>query len=389
MSMREKVYYFDYMATSPVDARVIEKMKPYLGQEGVFGNPSSVTHVYGQQALEAIETARLEIAEVIHAHPSEMIFTSGATESNHLAILGSARLYQRKGKHLITMQTEHAAVLGPMQILEREGFEVTYLPPQSDGLLDLATLRDAIRPETILVSIMHVNNETGVIQDISSISPMLKGRGVLLHVDAAQSIGKLEVNVKEMGVDFMSLSAHKAYGPKGVGALFIRGKPKVRILPLAIGGGQERGLRPGTLPTHQIMGMSEAFKIGEAVRAEESASIFKLREQLWSGIKHFPWIHLNGHPTLRVANNLNISISGVSGDQLLGALPQLAVSSTSACTSALTQPSHVLKAMGLSDALALSSIRFSIGRYTTSEEVGEAVKILCQVLPALRGSHHE
>lgn len=383
--MSHSVYYFDYMATTPIDAAVIEKMLSYMGVKGEFGNPASVTHEYGRRALLAIEEARSELAKVIHAKPEELIFTSGATESNHLALLGSARLYQRKGKHLITMQTEHMAVLGPMQQLEREGFEITYLPPQPDGLLDLNVLSQAIRKDTILVSIMQVNNETGVIQDIAAISNQLKGKGILFHVDAAQSLGKVSVDVQAMGVDLMSLSAHKNYGPKGVGALYIRSQPKVRLLPLSFGGGQERGLRSGTLATHQIVGMSEACRLSEACREQESIRLLRLRERLWAGVSHFPWVHVNGSLSSRVSGNLNISVEGVAADQLLPSLSQLAVSSGSACAASSHHPSYVLKAMGLNNALALSTIRFSMGRYTTELEVDAAIEILCRELPLLRG----
>lgn len=377
-------YYFDYMATTPVDSRVIEKMMLYLGMEGEFGNASSA-HTYGQKALEAVETAREQVAEAIAAKPSEIIFTSGATESNHLALFGAAKFYERKGKHIITMQTEHQAVLGPLAQLEREGFTVTYLPPEKNGLLDLGKLEAAIRPETILVSIMHVNNEIGVIQEITAISQLLKERGIIFHVDAAQSIGKIPADVQVLGVDLMSLSAHKNYGPKGVGALFIRSQPRIRILPCTFGGGQERGLRSGTLPTHQIVGMGEAYKIGKCNLEEEAKRILTLRNQLWNGIKDIDGVSLNGDLNQRVPGNLNISITGILGDQLLPALSELAVSSTSACGAALHHPSYVLKALGVSDALALSSIRLSLGRFTTEQEVNSAIEILNRTLPQLRG----
>lgn len=381
--MQTRPIYFDYMATTPVDPRVIEVMLQYLGPAAHFGNPASATHHYGKMAALAVERARAQIAEVINATADEIIFTSGATEANNLAILGSARFYKRKGQHAITMKTEHKAVLDSFHQLEKEGFEVTYLDPKEDGLLDLALLEKALRPDTILVSIMQVNNEIGVIQDIEAIGTMLKGKGIIFHVDAAQSAGKIKVDLKKLPVDLMAFSAHKNYGPKGIGALFVRHKPRIRLQPLSFGGGHEGGLRAGTLPTHQIVGMGEAFAIGEAARVVEQERILKFRQQLWAGISHLPGIHLNGSAIERVAGNLNFSFGGIDGEALLLALSELAVSNTSACSSASFQPSYVLRALGLSPALAKSSVRLSLGRFTTDEDVKAAITIINQKIPTL------
>ena len=368
--------YLDYMATTPVDPLVIETMIPYLGPAGYFGNPASLQHQYGQMAAQAVENARGQIAHVVGAMPEDIVFTSGATEANNLAILGAARFYQRKGRHIITMSTEHKAVLDSVHQLAREGFEVTYLQPQPDGLLDLSALMQALRDDTVLVSIMHVNNEIGVIQDIAAIGQLLQGRGVVFHVDAAQSVGKLAVDLRTMMVDLMSLSAHKAYGPKGVGALYVRHKPRIRLQAQSFGGGHEGGLRSGTLATHQIVGMGAAFTLAEQLRIEEQASILSLRQRLWDGIKQLPGIRLNGCEKVRVAGNLNISFQGIDGAQLLTALHELAVSTTSACMSAQGHPSYVLQALGLSPELAKSSIRLSLGRFTTPDEVERAILII-------------
>lgn len=368
--------YLDYMATTPVDPRVVEKMMAYLGPEGIFGNPASVTHVYGQMAAKVVEKARGQIAELIHALPQEIVFTSGATESDNLAILGAARFYQRKGKHLITLQTEHKAVLESFQQLEKEGFQVSYLRPQSDGLLNLADLEAALTDETILVSIMHVNNEIGVIQDIDAIAALLKGRGILFHVDAAQSAGKLAIDLTQTPVDLMSFSGHKIYGPKGIGALYVRSKPRVRLQAQTFGGSHEGGLRSGTLATHQIVGLAEAFLLAEESRVEEQFRILHLRNKLWEGVQAIPGIRLNGHLEQRVAGNLNLSFAGVEGDSILLALHELALSTTSACSAASIQPSHVLRALGLDDELAYSSIRLSIGRFTTEEQIDKAITII-------------
>ncbi|WED43808.1 IscS subfamily cysteine desulfurase [Legionella cardiaca] len=369
--------YLDYMATTPVDPRVIDKMMAYLGPDGLFGNPASSTHIYGKKAAEAVEYAREQIANVIHVTPAEIVFTSGATEANNLAILGAAHFYQRKGRHAITMKTEHKAVLDTCHQLEKEGFEITYLEPQPDGLLNLDDLKQALREDTLLVSIMHVNNEIGVVQDIAAIGEFLRNKGIVFHVDAAQSAGKLELNLKHLAVDLMSFSAHKNYGPKGIGALYVRHKPRIRLQPQSYGGGHEGGLRSGTLATHQIVGMGEAFALSEAARVEEQAHILRLRQQLWEGIKHIPGVRLNGHEHKRVAGNLNVSFAGVEGDSLLLALRDLAISTTSACASASLQPSYVLRALGLDDELAFSSVRLSCGRFTTEEQVKQAVNIIC------------
>ncbi|HHS3116101.1 IscS subfamily cysteine desulfurase [Legionella pneumophila] len=365
------------MATTPVDPRVVEQMIKYLGPEGDFGNPASATHEYGRAASMAVEQARSQIAETINASPQEIVFTSGATEADNLAILGAARFYKNKGMHLVTMSTEHKAVLDSFHQLEKEGFQVTYLNPESDGLLDLGKLESALRSDTILVSVMHVNNEIGVIQDIASIGELLRNRGIIFHVDAAQSAGKLPIDLSQLSVDLMSFSAHKNYGPKGVGALYVRHKPRIRIQPLSYGGGHEGGLRSGTLPTHQIVGMGEAFAIAETERIPEQTRILNLRKQLWDGIRHLPAIKLNGHEHRRIAGNLNVSFVGLNGDSLLFALSELAISTTSACSSASIQPSYVLRAIGLTDTEAQSTIRLSIGRFTSEVQIKKAIDIIC------------
>jgi cysteine desulfurase len=365
------------MATTPIDPRVVEVMLDYMGPNGHFGNPASATHIYGREAAQGVERARAQIASVIGATEDEIIFTSGATESDNLAILGAARFYQRKGRHLITMSTEHKAVLDSFHQLEREGFEVTYLDPQSDGLLKLSDLEAALREDTILVSIMQVNNEIGVIQDIAAIGCLLNGKGIIFHVDAAQSAGKLLINLRELSVDLMSFSAHKAYGPKGVGALYVRHTPRIRLEPQSFGGGHEGGLRSGTLPTHQIVGMGEAFILAETIRIKEQEHLLLLRQKLWSLINHLPGIQLNGSIEHRIAGNLNFSFSGIDGTELLLALSDLALSTTSACSSASAHHSYVLRALGLSGELARSSIRLSLGRFTTEEQVNKAATIIC------------
>ncbi|HAT6945934.1 TPA: IscS subfamily cysteine desulfurase [Legionella pneumophila] len=375
--MAIKPIYFDYMATTPVDPRVVEQMIKYLGPEGDFGNPASVTHEYGRIASMAVEQARSQIAETINASPQEIVFTSGATEADNLAILGAARFYKNKGMHLVTMSTEHKAVLDSFHQLEKEGFQVTYLNPESDGLLSLEKLELALRSDTILVSVMHVNNEIGVIQDIASIGELLRNKGIIFHVDAAQSAGKLPIDLSQLSVDLMSFSAHKNYGPKGVGALYVRHKPRIRLQALSYGGGHEGGLRSGTLPTHQIVGMGEAFVIAEAERSTEQTRILSFRKQLWEGIQHLPAVRLNGHADRRIAGNLNVSFVGLNGDSLLFALNELAVSTTSACSSASIQPSYVLRAIGLTDTEAQSAIRLSIGRFTSAEQIKKAIDIIC------------
>lgn len=388
MHHTSSIIYLDYMSTTPVDPRVIDVMQRYLGPEAIFGNAASSTHSYGKRAASAVEFARAEVAQSVGARSQDIIFTSGATESNNLAILGTAENYRAKGNHLITVVTEHKAVLDPMHYLERQGFKITYLPVQSDGILDLAALEQAITSETILASVMHVNNEVGVIQDIAAIGEILHRKGVLLHVDAAQSAGKLVIDLAHLPVDLMSFSAHKNYGPKGVGALYIRHKPRVRLAPRIFGGGQEQGLRPGTLPTHQIAAMGAAFSLSESLREKEQLEILQMREQLWNGIQDLPHVRLNGHAKNRIPGNLNVTFSGLDGDSLLMALHEIAVSSTSACVSMSHQPSYVLKALGSDDEDAYSSIRLSMGRFTTQDEIKrviciirDAVNQLCKMKP--------
>lgn len=369
--------YFDYMATTPVDPRVVERMMKYLGPDGHFGNPASATHIYGKTAAHAVEQARSQIAEAINAFTQDIVFTSGATESDNLAILGAARFYKNKGMHLITMSTEHKAVLDSFYQLEKEGFQVTYLDPEHDGLLDRNKLENALREDTILVSVMHVNNEIGVVQDIAAIGELLRNKGIVFHVDAAQSAGKVPIDLSTLPVDLMSFSAHKMYGPKGIGALYVRHKPRIRLQPQTFGGGHEGGLRSGTLATHQIVGLGEAFALAEKERVDEQARLLSYRQKLWTGIKLLPGIQLNGHEQQRIAGNLNMSFSRLDGDSLLLGLRDLALSTTSACTSASIQPSYVLRAIGLSDDLAQSSIRLSIGRFTSEEQIDYAIALIC------------
>lgn len=382
--MNSRPIYLDYMATTPVDPRVVEYMLPYLGLDGVFGNPASTTHSYGWEAARAVDRAREQIAASIHVSAEALVFTSGATEANNLAILGAAHFYKSKGRHVLTVTTEHKAVLDSFHRLEKEGFEVSYLNPKSNGLLDLEQLKQALRPDTILVSVMHVNNEIGVIQDIASIGALVRQKGIIFHVDAAQSAGKLEIDLSQLPVDLMSFSAHKNYGPKGIGALFVRSKPRIRIEPQSYGGGHEGGLRSGTLPTHQIVGMGLAFELAEADREREQKRILILRQKLWEGIKHLPGIQLNGDEQQRIAGNLNMSFAGLDGDALLLTLKELALSTSSACTSASLQPSYVLKALGLSDELIHSAIRLSIGRFTTEQEIEQTIEIMNTQVPRLR-----
>ncbi|MFM2482566.1 IscS subfamily cysteine desulfurase [Celerinatantimonas sp. YJH-8] len=376
--------YFDYSATTPVDRRVAEKMMGFLTQDGVFGNPASRSHRFGWQAEEAVDIARNQIADLIGADPREIVFTSGATESDNLAIKGAAHFYGKKGKHVITCKTEHKAVLDTCRQLEREGYEVTYLEPESDGLIDLDKLAAAMRDDTVLVSIMHVNNEIGVIQDIAKIGEMCRERKIVFHVDAAQSAGKVAIDLANLNVDLMSLSAHKVYGPKGIGALYVRRKPRVRIEAQMHGGGHERGMRSGTLPTHQIVGMGEAFHLAKEELAAESARLLALRNHFWNGIKDIEEVYVNGNMEQRVPGNLNVSFNYVEGESLMMALKDLAVSSGSACTSASLEPSYVLRAIGRNDELAHSSIRFSFGRFTTEEEVDYAIKVIHEAIGRLR-----
>jgi cysteine desulfurase len=374
----------DYSATTPVDERVAEKMCTYLTRQGQYGNPASRSHQFGWQADEAVEQARADVAELINADPREIIWTSGATESDNLAIKGVAHFYKKNGKHVITLKTEHKAVLDSCRQLEREGYEVTYLDPESNGLLDLGKLESAMRDDTILVSIMHVNNEIGVIQDIAAIGEICRARKIIFHVDAAQSAGKIEIDMDKLKVDLMSFSAHKIYGPKGIGALYVRRKPRVRLEAQMHGGGHERGLRSGTLPTHQIVGMGEAFRIARLEMAEEEARIRVLRDRLWQGLSEIEEVYLNGDVDQRVPGNLNVSFNYVEGESLIMALKDMAVSSGSACTSSSLEPSYVLRAIGRNDELAHSSIRFTIGRFTTREEIDYIVERVREKVAKLR-----
>lgn len=376
--------YLDYSSTTPVDVRVAEKMKDCLSLEGNFGNPASRSHRFGWVAEEAVDIARNNIADLLNADPREIVFTSGATESNNLAIKGAAHFYKTRGKHIITLKTEHKAVLDTTGQLESEGFDVTYLSPKSNGLVDLDTLKASIREDTILVSIMHVNNEIGVIQDIAAIGEICRERNIIFHVDAAQSTGKVAIDLQSLKVDLMSFSAHKTYGPKGIGALYVCRKPKVRIEAQIHGGGHERGMRAGTLATHQIVGMGEAFRLAKEKMATENQRIKMLRDKLWNGIKDIEEVYLNGDFQQRVPHSLNVSVNYVEGESLIMALKDLAVSSGSACTSASLEPSYVLKALGLSDELAHSSIRFSIGRFTTEAEIDFAISVINSSIDKLR-----
>jgi len=374
----------DYSATTPVDKRVAEKMAKYLTMEGDFGNPASRSHYYGWQAEKAVDEARSQVASLVGADPREIVWTSGATESNNLAIKGIANFYHKRGKHIITLKTEHKAVLDTCRQLEREGFEVTYLEPLSNGLLDISTFKDAIREDTILASIMHVNNEIGVIQDIQSIGDICREHKIFFHVDAAQSVGKVPIDLASLPVDLMSFSAHKIYGPKGMGALYVSRKPRVRLEAQMHGGGHERGMRSGTLATHQIVGMGEAFAIAKAEMLEEGKKIKQLRDRLLEGFSDMEEVVINGDIKQRVPGNLNISFNYVEGESLMMAISDVAVSSGSACTSASLEPSYVLRALGLSDELAHSSIRFSIGRYTTEKDVDDAIRLVREKVEKLR-----
>ncbi|MDX2506113.1 MAG: IscS subfamily cysteine desulfurase [Gammaproteobacteria bacterium] len=376
--------YLDYSATTPVDQRVADKMCHYLTMDGNFGNPASRSHQYGWDAETAVEQARADVAALINADAKEIVWTSGATEADNLAIKGAAHFYSKRGKHIITSKTEHKAVLDSCRQLEREGFEVTYLDPEEDGLMDLAKLEAAMRDDTILVSIMHVNNEIGVIQDIEAIGELCRARKIIFHVDAAQSAGKIEVDLQKLKVDLLSLSAHKVYGPKGIGVLYVRRKPRVRIEAQMHGGGHERGMRSGTLATHQIVGMGEAFKIAKEVMSSEVERIRALRDRLLKGLQDMEELYVNGDLEKRVVHNLNLSFNYVEGESLLMAIDTLAVSSGSACTSASLEPSYVLRAIGRNDELAHSSIRFSIGRFTTEKDVDYTIKLLREKVDKLR-----
>ena len=376
--------YLDYAATTPVDPRVAEKMCACLTMDGNFANPASRSHLYGWQAEEAVELARRQVADLVGADPREIVWTSGATESDNLAIKGAAHAFAERGRHIITSQVEHKAVIDSCRQLEREGFEVTYLKPGADGLISVPQLQAALREDTILVSLMQVNNEIGVINDIAALGAVARERGVLFHVDAAQSTGKLPINVKQLPVDLMSFSAHKTYGPKGVGALYVRRSPDVRIEALIHGGGHERGMRSGTLAPHQLVGMGEAFALAGAEMAAENRRMAALHAQLLEGLANLDGVFVNGSTEHRVPHNLNLAFAGVDGELLLLALRDLALSTGSACTSASVEPSYVLRAIGLSDELAHSSIRLSLGRFTTEADVQQAAEVLCNAVLKLR-----
>ncbi len=376
--------YLDYSATTPVDPRVAEVMCSYLTPGGMFGNPASRSHAFGWQADEAVEEARRNVAALVNADPKEIIWTSGATESDNLALKGAAHFYKKKGMHIVTVKTEHKAVLDSCRQLEREGYEVTYLDPEPSGLLDLDKFAAALRDDTVLVSVMHVNNEIGVIQDIGAIGEICRDRKIIFHVDAAQSAGKVEIDLQQLKVDLMSFSAHKIYGPKGIGALYVQRKPRVRLEAQMHGGGHERGLRSGTLPTHQIVGMGEAFRLAKEEMAADNERILTLRKRLLEGFQDIEEVYINGDLEHRIPGNLNISFNYVEGESLIMALKDLAVSSGSACTSASLEPSYVLRALGRNDELAHSSIRFTIGRFTTEEEIDYTIQLVLGKIDKLR-----
>jgi len=377
--------YLDYAATTPLDPRVAEVLGQHLSRDGIFGNPSSSSHAFGRAAARAVETARAHVAALLDADPREIIWTSGATEANNLALFGAMRAYARKGRHLVTSKTEHKAVLDVCRRLEREGCAAAYLDPDPDGLIPPERVAAALRSDTVLVSLMHVNNETGVDQDLAAIGAITRSHGVLLHVDAAQSAGKLPLDLQALPVDLLSLSAHKLYGPKGIGALYVRQRPnRVRLEPLLFGGGQERGLRAGTLPTHQIAAMGEAFRIAGADMADEQARIRELRDRLWQGLAGLGEVELNGHPGRNVAGILNVSFAGIAAEALLTALPEIAVATGSACTSAGNESSHVLRAMGRDEFQARGAVRFSLGRFTTVEEIDYVIAAVSAAVNRLR-----
>lgn len=384
MSSVKLPIYLDYSATTPIDERVATKMAEYLTIEGQFGNPASRSHEFGWKAEQAVDLARQQVADLIHADPREIVWTSGATESDNLAIKGATHFYRKKGNHIITVKTEHKAVLDTCRQLEREGFEVTYLEPENNGLIDLDKLKAATTDNTILISVMHVNNEIGVIQDIAAIGEYARDKKIIFHVDAAQSAGKVEIDMEALKVDLMSFSAHKIYGPKGIGALYVRRKPRVRLEAQMHGGGHERGLRSGTLATHQIVGMGEAFRIAGEEMASDNDRIRMLRDRLYNGLKDDEEVYINGDYEHRTSGNLNISFNFVEGESLIMALRDLAVSSGSACTSASLEPSYVLRALGRNDELAHSSIRFTIGRFTTVEEIDYTIDLVRNAVEKLR-----
>jgi cysteine desulfurase len=376
--------YLDYSATTPVDPRVAAKLMACLTPDGAFGNPASRSHHFGWESEALVDQARADVAALVNADPKEIVFTSGATESDNLAIKGAAHFYQKQGKHLVTVKTEHKAVLDTCRQLEREGFAVTYLDPEPSGLLDLAKFKAALRPDTVLASVMHVNNEIGVIQDIGALGELCRANKTLFHVDAAQSAGKVPIDLQALQVDLMSFSAHKLYGPKGIGALYVRRKPRVRLEAQMHGGGHERGLRSGTLATHQIVGMGEAFRLAKAEMAQDNDRIRMLRDRLWHGLKDMEEVYINGDLERRIAGNLNVSFNFVEGESLIMALKDIAVSSGSACTSASLEPSYVLRALGRNDELAHSSIRFTIGRFTTVEEIDYTIELVRKQVAKLR-----
>jgi cysteine desulfurase len=380
--MSKRPIYFDYSATTPTDPRVVEKMVPWLYEN--FGNPASRSHAFGWDAEQAVEDAREDVARLVNADPREIVWTSGATESDNLALKGAAHFYSGKGKHLITVKTEHKAILDTCRELEREGFEVTYLNVKENGLIDMDVFKAALRPDTILASVMMVNNETGVIQDIEALGEVCREKGIVFHVDAAQATGKVVIDLAKIKVDLMSFSAHKTYGPKGIGALYIRRKPRIRLEAQMHGGGHERGFRSGTLATHQIVGMGEAFRLAREEMAAENERVRMLRDRLWAGLSQIEEVYLNGDMDQRVPHNLNVSFNYVEGESLIMAIKELAVSSGSACTSASLEPSYVLRALGRNDELAHSSIRFTIGRFTTVEEIDFAIAILKSQIGKLR-----
>jgi cysteine desulfurase len=374
--------YMDYGATTPVDPRVVDAMIPWLREH--FGNPASRSHAWGWEAEAAVEKARQQVADLINADPREIVWTSGATESDNLALKGAAHFYKTRGKHLITVKTEHKAVLDTMRELERQGFEVSYLDVKEDGMLDLDVLKAAMRPDTILVSVMYVNNEIGVVQDVATIGALCREKGIIFHVDAAQATGKVEIDVKKLPIDLMSLASHKTYGPKGIGALYVCRKPRVRLEAQMHGGGHERGMRSGTLPTHQIVGMGEAFRLAKEEMAQDLAKARALQKRLLDGLKDIEQVFINGNLEHRVPHNLNISFNFVEGESLIMGIKGLAVSSGSACTAASLEPSYVLRALGRSDELAHSSLRMTIGRFTTEEEIDYAVSTIKQNVARLR-----
>ncbi len=378
----KKPIYLDYSATTPVDPRVAAKMIPYLTEH--FGNPASRSHAFGWESEKAVEEAREEVARLVNCDPKEIVWTSGATESINLALKGAANFYKEKGKHLVTLKTEHKATLDTMRELERAGFEVTYLDVEPDGLVDLEKFKAALRPDTIVASVVYVNNEIGVVQDIPAMGEICRARGIIFHVDAAQATGKIAIDLASLKVDLMSFSAHKTYGPKGMGALFVRRKPRVRIEAQMHGGGHERGMRSGTLPTHQIVGMGEAFRLARLEMAADNERIRMLRDRLWKGLAEIEEVYVNGNLDKRVPHNLNVSFNFVEGESLIMAIKDVAVSSGSACTSASLEPSYVLRALGRSDELAHSSIRFTVGRFTTAEEIDYTVELVKRKIAKLR-----